>query len=454
MPDNTPDPFPWDEALTEDRPDVVIDGIATDPPDPLVEEGRQLASEREDLIAAGADPAELAVPLAPPPTEPDRDADVEEWRSFARGLGYAGPDVDEANRSQIRTMLGIPHGEPRDAVETTPDPTRPGASVHDVDGEIAVDELAVLPPVTPSTPLDPAQRLAEVRAEADVAEVAQAAAEVGSTPVQWIGIEGVEASLENLAEPNKRREVTRAAIDTILNAVRTRADRRAKARPDKVRHVEDLRLELVGAGDDAEILDDLGRVFTTGATEARKIAGDLLGELPSRGAGPRRSAKVADGLGYELKVSASVRTETKVKHETLDDVLVAWLLLVAEGKVGTDAEPDPVMKLGQMPAKTYAAGARDALVTLRSLLGASPPYRSTALEQLVKAMGSASQDDLAKRLRDAYGKVEKGEPSIKLERTVIEPEPATAEEDRDESEVPGQGPPGHGPYDEAGETGE
>jgi hypothetical protein len=33
----------------------------------LLERGRRLASQRDDLIAAGVDPADLAVPLAPTP---------------------------------------------------------------------------------------------------------------------------------------------------------------------------------------------------------------------------------------------------------------------------------------------------------------------------------------------------------------------------------------------------
>lgn len=41
---------------------------------------------------------------------PEQDADVEEWRAYARARGYTGPDIDTANRSQIRTMLGIEHG--------------------------------------------------------------------------------------------------------------------------------------------------------------------------------------------------------------------------------------------------------------------------------------------------------------------------------------------------------
>jgi hypothetical protein len=40
-------------------------------------------------------------------SHPAHDADVEEWRTYARVLGYQGKDVDQANRSQIRTMLGI-----------------------------------------------------------------------------------------------------------------------------------------------------------------------------------------------------------------------------------------------------------------------------------------------------------------------------------------------------------
>lgn len=37
----------------------------------FMEQGRQLASERDDLIAAGVDPAELAVPIAPAVREDD-----------------------------------------------------------------------------------------------------------------------------------------------------------------------------------------------------------------------------------------------------------------------------------------------------------------------------------------------------------------------------------------------
>lgn len=41
---------------------------------------------------------------------PGNDADVEEWRSYARSKGYGGEhDLEQLNRSQIRTLLGVPH---------------------------------------------------------------------------------------------------------------------------------------------------------------------------------------------------------------------------------------------------------------------------------------------------------------------------------------------------------
>lgn len=42
-----------------------------------------------------------------PVAQPAHDAPVEEWRAYARALGFAGPDIDKANRSVIRTTLGI-----------------------------------------------------------------------------------------------------------------------------------------------------------------------------------------------------------------------------------------------------------------------------------------------------------------------------------------------------------
>lgn len=41
------------------------------------------------------------------PELPAHDAPVEAWRSYAKAVGAAGPDIDSMNRSQIRTALGV-----------------------------------------------------------------------------------------------------------------------------------------------------------------------------------------------------------------------------------------------------------------------------------------------------------------------------------------------------------
>lgn len=52
---------------------------------------------------------QMAPAASAPAATPAPDAPVEDWRAFARSLGYQGSDVDAANRSQIRTMLGLAH---------------------------------------------------------------------------------------------------------------------------------------------------------------------------------------------------------------------------------------------------------------------------------------------------------------------------------------------------------
>lgn len=72
------------------------------------------ASEPEPAPPADPAPSPAEVPAVPPATEPllpAPDAGLEEWRAYARSCGYNGPDVDRANRSQLRTMLGLPHFE-------------------------------------------------------------------------------------------------------------------------------------------------------------------------------------------------------------------------------------------------------------------------------------------------------------------------------------------------------
>jgi hypothetical protein len=86
----------------------------------LVEEGRRLASQREDLIAAGANPADLAVPLAPAPPPRPRPRPlpnpVEPGSRGAPGLSKAQRKIltvlaQQGSRSttQVAIMTGYSH---------------------------------------------------------------------------------------------------------------------------------------------------------------------------------------------------------------------------------------------------------------------------------------------------------------------------------------------------------
>lgn len=68
--------------------------------------GQLAVRVREVILGPGEQPASPDDGATPPAN----DADVEEWRAYARGLGLVD-GLDQANRSQIRTMLGISHSE-------------------------------------------------------------------------------------------------------------------------------------------------------------------------------------------------------------------------------------------------------------------------------------------------------------------------------------------------------
>lgn len=253
-----------------------------------------------------------------------------------------------------------------------------------------------------------------------------------SLPAEYRGLAlDPDTLLDALADSTARSVTCGQATDAVRHAVRVRADARRTARitrlgDDGVKHSADLRLEAVGAANDADVLDALAGVFTAGAKEAKGVAADLLSELPERGGKPRRSVKVADGEGFELSIVVTGRSELSVKHDEVDDVLAAWLLSsaqaeLAECKAG-GVESAAKLALSKHPAQVYAAAVRDTLTEIRSILASSPTYRSTALDSLVKRLGDAEEDDLASRLRNAYGKVEKGEPSVKLDRKPLAPE--------------------------------
>lgn len=84
-------------VLTPD-PSPAPDGQASEAVDDAAPEPGSSAQDVRPSAGEVSDPVVLV--------QPAHDAGVEEWREYARGLGYT--DVDNANRSQIRTLLGIP----------------------------------------------------------------------------------------------------------------------------------------------------------------------------------------------------------------------------------------------------------------------------------------------------------------------------------------------------------
>lgn len=201
--------------------------------------------------------------------------------------------------------------------------------------------------------------------------------------------------------------------DDVLAAVRTRADAR---RAERVKlldgaepaHATDVRVEVVGACDDADVLEGLAGAFATGVREARGIAGDLVHELPGRGGKPRASLKVGDGKGFELSLTRSQRRELSVDVDEVVDVIVATLI----GRLMVDEE---------QRVEDYAAGIRDGISELRDVLSTSPTFRSSALDALVKRLEDRGEDPLARHLRKAYGRVDVGEASVKVDRKPLPP---------------------------------
>lgn len=222
-------------------------------------------------------------------------------------------------------------------------------------------------------------------------------------------------------DPGKLQTVASSMKETVLEVVRRRGDVRRKARIERLDGASptsstDVRKELAGAADDADVLTALAGAFTAGAVEAKGIAGELLDELPGRGGKPRQSMKAADGHGFEITLKREARKELDVTHDEVVDVLVSALL--ASAQEATTGGQGP-LAAHVMPAKVYADAARTAIAAYRDLLSTNPTYRSTALDSLATRLEDADDDTLAVRLRKAYRRVEKGEPTVKIDRKPI-----------------------------------
>lgn len=205
---------------------------------------------------------------------------------------------------------------------------------------------------------------------------------------------------------------TRRTRDLVVEVVAARAQERKAGRPDVVTDRSDLRPELIGAADDAEVLDRLAAVFVDGAKIAKGIAGDLLTELPPRADGkPVRTMRTGDGQGFELKVTTSPKSEAFADLDAIVDVVRADVVGRFAPEVNDLA---PVV----IAHSAHSRGVREGIAAILEVLG-SPKVKTTALDELALQLEGRGEADLAKRLRAAYGRREVGEPSVKIERTPL-----------------------------------
>lgn len=217
--------------------------------------------------------------------------------------------------------------------------------------------------------------------------------------------------------PTGLLETARQTRDRVIDSLTRRAKARRDKRPQIVKSATDLRREASGLADDADVLAALGGALVAGAEEARLSLGELMLDLPD--GNRRRTMRVGDGHGTELVVKREPRTELSAQTTEIVDVLVAQYA----GQVSAGAATDNVTA---EVARERLAAYREGMHALLALLSSRLSWKSTALDALVVELEQAEEDDLARRLRKAYARVEKGDPRVSYNR-----EQPKARNDRD-----------------------
>ena len=214
----------------------------------------------------------------------------------------------------------------------------------------------------------------------------------------------------------------RAALQTRRDALyQALLDRRPEGRPTP----ESVAPELTWLADVHDVFTAVGKVFTEQARDAKSLAGDVVLEVrtdrdveASGGSASVRVGVPGSRRGNAVKVTATQPTETFANTPAIVAVLVPYLLEreVSAGMPGSEAVEDA--------PEAYAAGARDMARVLLGLAGhhgllSSPGWKSSALDVLrgeLQSMGEAG-NDLAARLREAYGRRPKGNLRVEVERS-------------------------------------
>lgn len=234
-----------------------------------------------------------------------------------------------------------------------------------------------------------------------------------------LDFEGIHLAgvLDELSADPTRRTLTEAAIrDKAILAVNTRAAARTAAREQNatggvVTSELDIRDEALGASGDADVLRAFGRAFNEAAKQGDVLTAELVGLLPPRPSGPRRSFTVADGHGFDLKATSSPNTKPFAELPEIIDVIVATLIARDTKADGGESikNPDGIRRYGE--------GLRDGIASILEVL-AAPSVKTTALDALGKRLQAMGEIELARRLAVSYGRKEVGEPTVKIERTV------------------------------------
>lgn len=256
----------------------------------------------------------------------------------------------------------------------------------------------------------------EAEPEAVEADARQVEADRSLVPL--IDVDGIHlASLldELSADPVKRDHMKVAIRDKAIHAVSTRAAARTAEREQKlagepVTSELDIRSEMIGAADDADVLAALAHAFSEASKHAEYIAAELVPLLPSRGDRPRRSVTVTDGHGFDLKASNTPKTKAFQDMPKIVDVVVASLLARRQKTVGDE------MTIGPEDLRRYGEGVRAGVNSILEVIG-SPTVKTTALDAVGKELQAMGELGLAKTLAAAYGRKEHGEPTVKIERT-------------------------------------
>ncbi len=192
-------------------------------------------------------------------------------------------------------------------------------------------------------------------------------------------------------------EVARFAIGlrrAIREDVRATMHRAARERIDAGKpSAESYAAEFQLAADVAETLTTVADAIRSGVEVAHDHAAMLLDDVTDP-AQRTRSVRVGDGHGRDLKIGMTQGSALSVDQDAILDLIVD----------AADAE-----------AESMRDAARLALEALLSLVS-GPSWKSSALDVWKRRLEDAGRHAEAITLGHAYGRVDKGEPRLKIER--------------------------------------